>query len=85
MERIRAENFIGIDGDYTFFGKLRLMLALTSRVLREEQELIDAIIKGEAVGHYYLLIGEKVSTYLVVSSFLELIFVAGNWQNLDDT
>jgi len=61
------------------------MLALTSRVLREEQELIDAIIKGEAVGHYYLLIGEKVSTYLVVSSFLELIFVAGNWQNLDDT
>lgn len=28
-------------------------------VLRSEQKLIDAIIKGELVGHYYLLIGEK--------------------------
>ena len=41
------------------------MLILLSRILRNEQKLIDAIITGDFVGHYYLLIGEKVSTYLV--------------------
>ena len=54
---------MGIDGDYTSYENLKLMLALLSRVLRSEQKLIDAIIKGELVGHYYLLIGEKVSTF----------------------
>jgi|GraSoiStandDraft_8_1057269.scaffolds.fasta_scaffold258110_2 hypothetical protein len=27
---------------------------------RREQDFIDRIVKGEEVGHYYLLIGEKV-------------------------
>jgi hypothetical protein len=31
-------------------------------MFREEQEFIDRIISGEETGHYYLLIGEKVTT-----------------------
>jgi len=47
------------------------MLVSLSRVLRDEQKRIDDIIKGEEVGHYYLLIGEKASTYLVGFILLE--------------
>ena len=61
------------------------MLVLLSRILREEQKLIDDIIKGELIGHYYLLIGEKVSTFLLALSLLKLTITAGNWQNLNDT
>ena len=28
-------------------------------MIRDEQRLIDAIVAGEANGHYFLLIGEK--------------------------
>jgi len=27
---------------------------------RREQDLIDRVVRGDEVGHYYLLIGEKV-------------------------
>jgi len=34
---------------------------LKSLIDREEQDFIDRIIGGQETGHYYLIIGEKVS------------------------
>lgn len=34
----------------------------TEHLRRKEQDVIDLIVKGEEVGHYYVLLGAKVSS-----------------------
>jgi len=35
----------------------------TEHLRRKEQDVIDLIVKGEEVGHYYVLLGAKVASY----------------------
>lgn len=35
----------------------------TEHLRRKEQDVIDPIVKGEEVGHYYVLLGPKVKCY----------------------
>ena len=39
----------------------------TEHLRRKEQDVIDLIVKGEEAGHYYVLLGAKVSTIILLS------------------
>jgi hypothetical protein len=44
---------------------------------RKEQDIVDRIIHGAEVGHYFMILGCKVTAFPSLSLFVNLIFVQG--------
>ena len=57
----------------------------TEHLRRKEQDVIDSIVKGEEVGHYYVLLGAKVASYpSLFCGWSASTFILGHGENNND-
>jgi hypothetical protein len=58
---------------------------LTVHLRRKEQDVLDRIIHGDETGHYFMILGCKVTLSLIPTLLIDAHSHTGNWKDNHDT